>query len=79
VTDLNLDAIEHGSLRTPASAAIKLVGSAFLFALRLPRIQKIDQVAAMHENRPAIIDGAKPSLDPSPNRVRMEVKQIGKL
>ena len=79
MTDLNRDAIELGSLRTPTSAAIELVGGTFLFSLRLSLLQEIDQVAAMHENGSSVIDGAKPCLDPTPNGIRMQVKQIGNL
>ena len=71
--------MKKGSLRAPASAAIELVSRAFLFPVRLSRIQEIDQIAAVHEHRSMVIDGAKPCPDPSPNGVRMEVKQVGNL
>jgi len=79
VAHFNLDAIEQGAPRAPTSAAIEFVSSAFLFALGLSRIQEIDQVAAMHEDRSAVIHGAEPCPYPSPNGVPMEVKQIGNL
>ena len=79
VAILNLDAIEERAPRSPASATVELIGFAFLFSLCLSLFKEIDQVAAMHENGSSVIDGAKPCLDPTPNGIRMQVKQIGNL
>ena len=68
-TDTDLDAIEQRMLWSPTSATIELVDRAFLFSVRLSRVQEIDQIAAVHQHRSTVVDGAKPCLDPSPNGV----------
>ena len=77
--DLKFDTAKARTLRASAAEAKELVSGAFLFPCCLPHIQEIDEVAAMDKNGSAVIQGDKSCLQPPPDCVRMQVKELGDL
>ena len=56
---------------TSATKAIQLICGAFLLPPPLSRIQELDEIPAVNQNRSAIVHYDKPNLDPSPHGVWM--------
>jgi hypothetical protein len=79
IANFDFHEIVESAPRASAPTAKELVWRAFALPPRLTRVEKVDQVAPMNQNRPVPIDSGKPELEPIPDGVTVQAEQVGGL